>query len=449
MSSKNLGFISTRLAGTDGVSLETAKLTIVFDRLGHRSFYCAGELDVPLKGNLSPRNSSSPRAATDPNTTTTPRVTAARLVPAMHFTHPDAVAIHDAMFGLREATSDLVAQITAQAVALKEEIRQFVDQFQIDLLIIQNALAIPMHIPLGVALTEFIEETGIPAIAHNHDLYWERARYRNPVLPKLIEHCFPPDLPSLRHVVINSPAQAELIRRKGVESEILPNIFDFATAPPGIDTFNQDLRAALGLQENHLFILQPTRVIPRKGIELSIELLRRLYEPKKLARLGKEPILVITHHAGDEGMDYLRETQKRANEAGVPLLYVPDRFAPTRSARGKPKIYSLWDAYIHADFVTYPSLIEGFGNALLETLYFRLPGLVNRYEIYRKDIHPLGFDLIEIDRVITEKTVESCIDVIINPIRRRQMVQWNYQLARQHFSYEAVTPLLAQLVGES
>jgi hypothetical protein len=46
------------------------------------------------------------------------------------------------------------------------------------------------------------------------------------------------------------------------------------------------------------------------------------------------------------------------------------------------KIYSLADIYPHADFVTYPSLIEGFGNAFLEAIYFRKPLLMQRYDGY-------------------------------------------------------------------
>src|SRR5262245_30403776 len=46
-SSHNIGFISTRFAGTDGVSLETEKWAIVLERLGHKCFYFAGECDRP------------------------------------------------------------------------------------------------------------------------------------------------------------------------------------------------------------------------------------------------------------------------------------------------------------------------------------------------------------------------------------------------------------------
>ena len=41
----NIGFISFRLAGTDGVSLETHKWAQVLEALGHKTFYCAGELE--------------------------------------------------------------------------------------------------------------------------------------------------------------------------------------------------------------------------------------------------------------------------------------------------------------------------------------------------------------------------------------------------------------------
>lgn len=44
---KDIGFISTRIAGTDGVSLETEKWAEVLEDLGHTCFYFAGEFDRP------------------------------------------------------------------------------------------------------------------------------------------------------------------------------------------------------------------------------------------------------------------------------------------------------------------------------------------------------------------------------------------------------------------
>ncbi|RPI78225.1 MAG: glycosyltransferase family 1 protein, partial [Chloroflexi bacterium] len=39
-----VGIISTRLSGTDGVSLEVGKWACVLRRMGHELFFCAGEL---------------------------------------------------------------------------------------------------------------------------------------------------------------------------------------------------------------------------------------------------------------------------------------------------------------------------------------------------------------------------------------------------------------------
>ena len=408
----NIGFVSTRLAGTDGVSLETAKLATILRRMGHQVFYCAGELDPDGPPGL--------------------------LAPEMHFAHPRARRIHDEAFA-PPAPTDLRERIAAMATDLRGALATFVDRFSVDALFPQNALAIPMHVPLGVALTDFIAETRIPTLAHHHDFYWERSRFASTAVPDILERCFPPDLPSIHHLVINSLAQEALVQRRGVHAWILPNVFDFETPPPAPDPFNADLRATLGLPPDNWLILQPTRVVPRKGIELAIELLRRLDDPRLT--------LLITHPAGDEGMGYLRSLQNLAHQAGVDLRYAAERFSITRHvAPDGTKTYSLWDAYVQADFVTYPSFIEGFGNALLETVYFHLPALVNRYPVYVADIAPLGFDLVEIEGEVTDEVVDGVRRLLDDPTRRREMAEHNFALARRYFSYIAAESRLREVL---
>lgn len=428
----NVGFLSTRLAGTDGVSLETAKLAAICSRLGHSVSYCAGELDADGPPGM--------------------------LVPEMHFTHPEARWIHDHSFGVVDPAPDLLSRIASMADTLRHAIATYINDFAIDVLVPENALSIPMHVPLGMALTDVIAESGLAVINHNHDFYWERERFQVNCIGEVLSTAFPPNLPSVQHVVINSLAQDALRARLGVEATLLANIFDFASAAPALTPFNHDLRTALGLSDQHLLILQPTRVVRRKGIELAIELVRRLREPAIRTRLlGKEAVLLLTHHAGDEGLDYLQQLRQQAAEAGVPLLYAADRFAPVAGERAGRKVYSLWDAYVHADFVTYPSLVEGFGNALIETLYFRLPALVNRYDVYKADIGPKGFDLVEIDvkgdprafAAIDNATVDAVVEGIMDPVTRRRAVEHNYALARQHYSFEAATPIVAMLLARA
>jgi glycosyltransferase involved in cell wall biosynthesis len=404
----NIGFVATRLAGTDGVSLETAKLAAILRRMGHAVFYCAGELEGDVPG---------------------------LLVPELHFTDPVAVALGQRAFGTTKADPSLVADIKERAQVLTRPLRQFCQQYAIEYVIAQNIFAIPMQLPLAQALADLLAETGLPGLAHNHDLYWERDRFRTNCISEFLDTYFPPALPQLKQATINSLAQQALKQRRGLESILIPNVFDFDTPPPGLDTYNADFRQAIGLGDEDWLILQPTRVIPRKGIELSLELLARLNDPRAK--------LVLTHKAGDEGLDYLHGLQARAEVQGVDLRYVADRVGDKRGvdSRGR-KLYSLWDTYPHADMVTYPSLIEGFGNALLETIYFRLPALVNRYEVYLADIGPLGFQFAEIEGAITDETVATVRRWLENPTSTQDIVAHNYRLAQEHFSYQTLTRLL-------
>ena len=82
-----------------------------------------------------------------------------------------------------------------------------------------------------------------------------------------------------------------------------------------------------------------------------------------------------------------------------------------RTERGQTgdgrKIYRLSDVYPAADLVTYPSSVEGFGNAFLEAIYFKRPLVVNNYSIFDVDIKPKGFRVIEFDGYITDWTVSQ------------------------------------------
>lgn len=408
----NIGFISTRLAGTDGVSLETQKIAAVTQELGHQNYYCAGELDPGLTGLLAPE---------------------------LHFVDETAVALGKRAFDGSAPDPELLLAIEQRAQELQRPLHEFVERYEIDYLILQNIFSIPMQLPLAQAVTEVMRETGLPGLAHNHDFYWERERFAVNRIPEFLDTYFPPALPGLQHAVINTAAQRSLRDRRGLESVFLPNVMDFATAAPGLDDYNSDFRQAIGLEEQDWLILQPTRVVARKGIELAIEMVAQLNDPRAK--------LVITHKAGDEGMQYFQELQQLAAARQVDMLYVADIVDDQRgqTAAGQ-KVYSLWDTYPHADFVTYPSIYEGFGNALLETIYFRLPALVNRYSVYTEDIGPLGFQFIEIEGEINEPTVNKVADLLADLDQAQRVVDHNYELALRYFSYQTVAEIL-QTVG--
>ncbi len=414
MPSRNIGFVSTRFAGTDGVSLESAKWARLLWDHSHISYWYAGKLDR------------------EPSTS--------MLVPEAYFYHSDNVAINEQVFGRRRRPPEVTRKIYDMAEYLKGTLYEFVEKFTIDILVVQNALCLPMHIPLGLALTHFIAETEIPTIAHHHDFYWERPRYSVNAVGDFLAMAFPPSLPSIQHATINTAAQQDLSWRKGASSILVPNVLDFENPPPAPDQYAQDFREAIGIAPDDILFLQPTRVVPRKGIEHAIALLSQLKNPKCK--------LVVTHASGDEGLEYQDALIELAADHGVDLRFVHTRVTETRStdAMGQ-KTYSLWDVYPHADFVTYPSLYEGFGNALLEAFYFRKPVLVNRYSIFIADIEPKGFRVITMNGYITRKVIDQVKRVIEDEKYREEMVNHNYELGKAFFSYSVLRRKLRSMIS--
>lgn len=401
----HIGFVSTRFRGLDGVSLETAKWVSLLERFHHRCFWFAGELDTDTERSVC--------------------------VPEAYFRHPANLELERQLFGTVSRSRALTETLHRTKERLKDRLYEFVERFRLDLLIAENALSLPMHLPLGMALTELIAETGIPTIGHHHDFFWERPRFLLNAVKDILDMAFPPDLLSLRHVVINSRAQRDLAGKRSISSQLIYNVIDFDRDLAPLDDFNRDFRADLSFAPEDLLILQPTRVVSRKGIEQAIYLAERLGLP------GVK--LLISHSHEDEGVEYLEWIMESARREEVPLYLIQNRLHDSRRySSGGKKLYCLWDVYPHMDLITYPSLYEGFGNAFLEAVYFRKPLLVNRYEVYITDIEPKGFDVIAIDGYLTPRAVEEVRQVLQDGERRRAMVEKNFELARKHFSFQSL-----------
>ncbi len=409
---KNIGFVSVRLAGTDGVSLETAKWAEVFEKEGLTCFYFAGENDRPPESSY--------------------------ILPEADFRHPDIKDIYHNCFGVTIRGRFITEKIHEITRKIKNHLYKFIEKFNIDILIPQNSLTIPLNIPLGLALTEVIAEIGIPTIAHHHDFFWERKHFLINAVWDYLNMAFPPHLPAIKHVVINSSGGNQLSLRTGISSTIIPNVMNFDTPPKIDDPYTHDVRKSLGIKDDELFVLQPTRVVQRKGIEHAIELLHRLDVKSKL---------VISHASGDEGYDYEQRIIEYSHLMKVDTLFVSDIIDEQRGTTqtGK-KIYTLDDIYPHADLVTYPSTFEGFGNAFLEAVYFKKPIVVNNYSIYATDIKPKGFSVIELDGYVSEETVCRARRVLNDADLRDEMVSHNYKIAKRYFSYSILRAKLCNIL---
>ncbi len=411
---RHVGFVSTRLAGTDGVSLETRKWAAVLYALGYECFFFAGESEWPEERSY--------------------------VVEEAHFEHPEIEKVNVDLFNDYHRSPETSATVASLKALLKNHLRVFVRRFDLDLLIAENALAIPMNIPLGLALTELIAETQIPTVAHHHDFAWERSRFKVTAASDYQLGAFPPILRSVRHVVINSYGARQLALRTGATSTLIPNVMDFDRPPSAPDEYVTQVRPALGISPDAHFLLQPTRIVPRKRIEHAIEL---------AWRLGEDCCLVISHASGDEGEGYAEYLKDYAEALGVRMILGADRISHHRGETADGEmVFSLGDVYQQADLVTYPSTVEGFGNAFLETIYYRRPIAMSTYEIFRTDIQPKGFKVITFSDFIESETVRDAQRALTDPASTAEMVEHNYELGRRYYSIHVLANSLQALMTE-
>jgi glycosyltransferase involved in cell wall biosynthesis len=435
----HIGFLSTRFAGTDGVSLESAKWATVLEQMGHTCFYFSGLSDRPAERSWVVPEAFYRHPVIDEMNHTAYAgdwVATAQARAA----HPEIAPLYQDYFSIYVRPPQMTLQIQGLKDMFKERLYAFAKEFSLNVLIVENALTIPLNLPLGLAITEFIAETGFPTIAHHHDFYWERRRFMVNCVRDYIAAAFPPKLPSIRHVVINSIAAGRLASRTGLSAMVIPNVMDFEEPPKPPDVYAMNVRANLGVADDEQLILQPTRIIQRKGIEHAIELTRRLELPAKL---------VISHAAGDEGTDYERRVREFAKLLNVTVCFesniIQDQRGLTPDGRN---IFTLADVYPQADLVTYPSSVEGFGNAFLEAVYYRRPIVVNNYSIYEVDIKPKGFSVIEFNGFIDDATLENVRHCLTHPEETEAWADKNYLLARRYYSYSVLRRRLRLLLSD-
>jgi glycosyltransferase involved in cell wall biosynthesis len=330
---------------------------------------------------------------------------------------------------------------------------------------------------VAIALENVRREFDLPALAHHHDFFWEKPEF-SPTCPPAIELAdkyLPPRDEKIKHVVINSLAQKELAARRGLFSNVVPNVFNFG--PPGweVDDYNRDFRERIGLEKNDILILQATRVIARKGIELAIDFVNALDTPERRRKLSENEryngkqfeedsriVLVLAGYGRDAlKRHYIDNLFAKANRAGVDMIHIEDLISQDRKFVNGEKMYSLWDTYVHADFVTYPSLWEGWGNQFLEAIRARLPILIYEYPVFTADIKPKGFEVVSLGNQLAgydefglafvspekiESAADQAIELLVDSAKRDAMVDRNFMIGKEHFSMDALRHLLMRLL---
>lgn len=324
------------------------------------------------------------------------------------------------------------AEVKRLSDKIADNIRIWIDKYHLQKIIVENLNSLPSNIPAAIAIGNVLRENkNLQFIFHHHDFYWERDRYkiRNNLAREYLKKYFPPSSKNALHVTINSLAQKELLRRHNLNSIIIPNLFDMYSVKN--DAYNNDLRRDIGIKNDAIIFLIPVRVVPRKNIEAAIELVKRLNNPKIALVLAGCPDFVSG--------DYVKKLKLKAKDISSQVKFACSFIAPRRKKTKAGKKYTIFDFYTKSDFVIYPTFYEGWGNALGEAMVARLPILVNRYEVFRHDIEPYGFDVLKIDNgIITQRTIKEFRELLNQPNKQKRMADLNYQLMNKHFNLEVL-----------
>ena len=419
-----IGIIIGRIGGVDGVALETEKWIEVLQRMGHTIFILSGQFE---------------ERHMDQATET--------LVPEMSFFSPESYWSQKKAFFYPETNpSELIEHINLYSKVIYKKILEWISDQKIELIISENASALPSHLEMGLAIKNAVKKSGIPTITHDHDFAWERdTRYISPhdAINEYVESVFPMRLHNV-NAVINSNGQKTLKERFKRDSVNVPNVMDF-DIPFGVKTeHNNNIHQALGYEKDDILLFQITRIVVRKGIETAIELLHKLED-------SKIKLIITGNYADDEGSKYYNELMNQIHnlKLGDRVRFAYHCFHNKGLLTSKGQYgYSLSDAYAHARACTYFSTYEGFGNAFVEAILAKVPIFVNNYKpVYWPDIGSKGFKAVMLeDNVLTDDAVEQMREVIFNEKLNREIAEFNYALGKKHFSYSTLREKLEELI---
>ena len=409
-----IGIIIGRIGGVDGVALETEKWIDILKKLGHEVFIISGEFE---SWQMDYQHHT--------------------LFPALSFFSAEAEwEQRKAFFEPDEDPNLLLDHVEKWSDMIEKRLLEWVQNKKIEIILSENASALPCQLSMGVAIKKLIERTGLPIVTHDHDFHWERGeRYLSvhKEVNQYVDDNFPLLIPHVKHAVINTFGVETFKNRFGIEALLVPNVMDF-NRKYGIPTpENQFFLKDVGVKKDEIALLQVTRIVRRKGIETAISLIEKLND-KKLK-------LVITgNNNDDENKEYYNELIDQIHDLNLSRQII---FASHKVLDHK----DLSDVYAHGRACTYFSTYEGFGNAFVESVLAKKPIFVNNYKpVYMQDIGNKGFDTVMIeDSNLTNEKVQQMADIIYDPKRCREIGEYNFKVGKEHFSYEVLEQKLTEL----
>lgn len=439
-----IAMVHFRVYETDGVSLEMDKWKLSLEKLGHEVLFLSGS--KPKDGDL--------------------------YLEYLDYRSEYNNKIHENAFhGLVDFKSkeELLLYIEKYKNLIYNGMLSLIKENKIDMIVPNNVSSLGFNIPIGMAFAELDKNKDVLVVNHHHDFHWERERYTNPLFEEIQEYLddYFPFNGNAKHCVINRLAQKQLKERKNIDAHVVPNVFDFDRSSWITDEYNEDLRSKLGIKTEDIVFLQATRIVERKAIEIGFQVLEEinkllpLYYGERLYNgiVVNSDTKIHFVLAGQNELTREKFTilDNLLQSGTIQIHYISDIVEHSRNTVNGEKHYSLWDIYTMSDFITYTSILEGWGNQLLEGLFAMKPILVYEYPVFKSDIKKTGFDLVTIGNTLrrdrqtklynisddlAQRAANQIINVLFDSETYFDTVSANYGKAKESYSYDSLYTIL-------
>lgn len=388
---------------------------------------------------------------------------------------------------------DLDSRIETGALYARDLIAKTVKENGIDLIIAHNT-SHPYNFITAVGLGYFLEsqkKKGLvwpKVLVWWHDSYFERDSFNKPndVVKKYLKYLPGVDIDGIVFINKQQPQYAKK-HYQNLNASISANQFEQRTIVipntcditwdwkgqdwesaqliyPKQDPYNDSFFHDIGLLKqiakrnfslsDTVVLLQHTRIVARKRIELAIDFAFKLERKFK----GKKCIaLLISGPSGDEQVNYknflktyIDQKHQKFPKANVVLVFGESRIISHKDIIVDRKFYAFKDVpsivAAHGGLGTYFSEQEGYGNNLLEMLSSGLLVVLNKYEIYKQDIEPLGFDLPGIENcVLTDKVVDQAFTILTDIKARNKLTAYNMSIIEKKLHHKLIARKLKGL----
>lgn len=227
-------------------------------------------------------------------------------------------------------------------------------------------------------------------------------------------------VPQAVHIAVSEHRKTEYAKHTREPIHVIPNGCD-ARAVLGLT----ERVSALQLEKAPLVLLQPTRFVRRKNIEMGLRVLAELPNAIYLVTAAPDP------HQKD-GVKYFRELKRLAKELGVAKRV---HFLGEKAVLSDDDVRSL---YLMADALFFPSTQEGYGLPLIEAALHGVPVFCSDIPAHREvAVGATFFKLTASPKGIARK-IRTDAAVRARQARRRLMTE----LAWEKIVREKLEPLL-------